>query len=182
MKIFTQYKSIGNWFILLIVNAFFMLFFANVLSAQCRYIPKTNETQTRAQIIVGAYGMSNTLTAKARKTDEQIFLDIHFETQEKEFSIKKDATLTLILVNGEIVILHAIEMLHSDAYKTCCDTVWLMEVAYLIPKNTYILISENNLTEIHLELDNRLEKFVLKNKRISQSYLLVVFSHFFKLK
>jgi len=56
-------------------------------------------------------------------------------------------------------------MLHSDAYQTCCDTVWLMEVAYLLPKNNYTLITENNLTEIHIELDNRLEMFVLKNKK-----------------
>lgn len=165
MKIFIQYKSIGNWFIFLIVNAFFMLFLVNVLSAQCRYMPKTNQTQTRAQIIIGGYGVSNTLTAKARKTDDQVFLDIHFETQEKEFSIKKDATLTLVLANGKKVVLRAKKMLHSDAYKTCCDTVWLMEVAYLIPKNNYTLIAENNIIEIHIELDNRLKMFVLKNKK-----------------
>jgi len=165
MKIFIQYKSIDNRDIFLIVNAFFMLFFVNVLTAQCRYIPKTNGTQTRTQIIIGGYGVSNTLTAKARKSDEQIFLDIHFETQDAEFSIKKDATLTLVLANGEKVVLHAVEMLHSDAYQTCCDTVWLVQVAYLLPKNNYSLITENNLTEIHIELDNRLEAFVLKNKK-----------------
>lgn len=165
MKIFIRYKSIDHQYIFLIVNAFFMLFCVNALTAQCRYTPKTNQTQTRAQIIIGGYGVSNTLSAKARKTNEQIFLDIHFETQEKEFSIKKDATLTLVLANDEKVILHAKEMLHSDAYKTCCDTVWLMEVAYLLPKNHYSLITENMLTEIHIELDNRLEMFVVKNKK-----------------
>ncbi len=158
-------KSIDNQLIYVIVNAIFMLFCVNVLTAQCRYIPKTNQTQTRHQIIVGGYGVSNTLTAKARKSDEQIFLDIHFETQEAEFSIKKDATLTLVLANGETVVLHAVEMLHSDAYQTCCDTVWLMQVAYLLPENYYSLITGNNLTEIHIELDNRLETFVLKNKK-----------------
>jgi len=160
-------KNIGidNRVIFVVVNAFFMLFLVNVLTAQCRYIPKTNQTQTRAQIIVGGYGVFNTLTAKARKSGEQIFLDIHFETQEAEFSIKKDATLTLLLANGEKVVLYAKEMLHSDAYQTCCDTVWLMEVAYLLSENNYSLITENNLTEIHIELDNRLEAFVLKNKK-----------------
>lgn len=165
MKIFIQHKSIGNRFILLIANAFFMFFCINVLTAQCRYIPKTNQTQTRSQIVVGGYGVSNTLTAKARKSEGQIFLDIHFETQEAEFSIKKDATLTLILANGEKVVLYAVEMLHSDAYQTCCDTVWLMQVAYLLPKNHYSLITENNLTEIQIELDNRRETFVLKNRK-----------------
>jgi len=158
-------KSIDNQFIFLIANAFFMLFFANVLTAQCRYISKTNETQTRSQILVGGYTVYQTLAAKMRKSNGEIFLDVHFETKETEFSIKKDATLTLVLADGQKSVLYAKELLHSDAYQTCCDSVWLMEVAYLIPKNDYILIAENSITEIHLELSNRLETLVLKNKK-----------------
>ena len=165
MKIFIQYKSIDNQYIFLIVNAFFMLFCVNVLTAQCRYIPKTNQTQTRSQILVGGYTVYQTLAAKMRKSNDEIFLDVHFETKETGFSIKKDATLTLVFPDGQEVVLYAKELLHSDAYQTCCDSVWLVEVAYLIPKNDYALIAENNITEIHLELDNRLETLVLKNKK-----------------
>ena len=157
--------SIDNQFILLIINAFFMLFFANVLTAQCRYIPKTNQMQTRSQILVGGYTVYQTLAAKMRKSNDEIFLDVHFETKETEFSIKKDATLTLVFTDGQKVVLYAKDLLHSDAYQTCCDSVWLVEVAYLIPKKDYTLIAKNNIVEIHLELDNRLEILNLKSKK-----------------
>jgi len=155
-------NCIGSWFILLaVINAFFI----NTTAAQCRYSPKTKQTQTRSQMLVGGYGVSETLSVKARKSDDTISLDLHFETTEAAFSIQKDATLTLLLVNGETVVLRAYEMLHSDAYMTCCDKVWLMEVAYLIPKEDYTLLAENSISKIHLELDNRLKAFDLKPKK-----------------
>lgn len=149
----------------LITNAFFILFLTNVLNAQCRYVPKTNGTETRTQMLVGGYGISETLSVKTRKSDDGLSLDLHFETTEAAFSIQKDATLTLVLMSGQTVILRAYEMLHSDAYMTCCDKVWLMEVAYLIPKNDCTLLAENKITEVHLELDNRMKTFVLKTKK-----------------
>ena len=165
MRIISQNKSIENQFILLIFNAFFMLFLVNVSTAQCRYIPKTNQTETRAQILVGGYTVSQTLAAKMRKTAEGVFLDVHFETKEKAFSIQKDARLTLVFEDGQKLTLYAHEMLYSDAYQTCCDSVWLMEVAYFIPKNSYALIRSENITEIQMELDNRMEILLLKRKK-----------------
>lgn len=163
-------KSIGHqlFFKSLIINAFLLLLFCtttHTLSAQCRYLSKKKPTQTRLLTLIKGVTIEETLAVKARISDNQRYLDIHFKTTEAAFSIKKNATLTLVSANGQTVELKASDMLYSDAYNTCCDVVWLAEVAYFIPKEKYELLTQNKITEIRLELDNRLKTFYLKNKK-----------------
>lgn len=168
MKILKSIDRQQVFFKPLIINAFLLLFFcttAHTLSAQCRYLSKKNPTQTRLLTLINGVTIEETLAVKVRTSDDQRYLDIHFKTTEAAFSIRKGSVLTLMSVNGQSVELKATDMLYSDAYNTCCDVVWLAEVAYFIPKEKHELLINNNISEIRLELDNRQRIFYLKKKK-----------------
>jgi len=168
MKLFRHIlKSTDDkWvFYTLIISAFSLLNISSTLTAQCRYLSNKNPTQTRLQKLIKGYGVEEALTVKIRYSDNRYYLDVHFKTTESTFSIKKGATLTLIFNDDRQIVLQAKEMLHADSYHTCCDTVWLMEVAYFIPKEQQQSLLKNNIREIRLALDNRNISFHLKNKK-----------------
>jgi len=168
MKILKSIDTQQMFFKPLIISAFSLLFFCatlHTLSAQCRHLSKTHPTQTRLMTLINGVIIKETLAVKARRSDDQLYLDIHFKTTEAAFSIKKNSVLTLVYANGQSVELKATDMLYSDAYNTCCDVVWLAEVAYFIPKEKYEILINNNISEMRLELDNRLKIFYLKSRK-----------------
>jgi len=156
----------------LIVNAFSLslLFFliiypSTILTAQCRYVSHQSDIQTRPQTLAKVKYLSEKVEVQARKSADKHYLDLHFETTEAAFSIRQHSSLTLVLANGETVILQAMDMLHSDAYFTCCDTVWLMKVAYFIPIEQRVLLTNHKVVEIRIELNNRQKTYSLKDKK-----------------
>ncbi len=142
-----------------------MLYPFGELSAQCRYVSGTAHTETRPQTLAKVGYLSEKLAVQIRKSNDTHYLDVHFETKEAAFGIHKKSAFTLSLDTGETIILQAHEMLHSDAYHTCCDKVWLAEVAYFIPEKYIPSLTTHKVVEINIELDNRQKTYILKEKK-----------------
>lgn len=142
-----------------------MVYASGELTAQCRYVSGTSNTETRPQMLAKVGYLSEKLAVQVRKSKDSHYLDVHFETTEAAFAIRKNSAFTLSLDTGDTVILQASEMLHSDAYSTCCDRVWLAEVAYFIPEKYISLLTTHKVVEIRIELDNQQKTYILKSKK-----------------